>query len=195
MALSGALVIAWLCSGSCRSLDRTHPESAMLAVELSFVGDLPASSSVFSWFDRSGVPEGELYIMRVPAGQSRPIAATHSTGNLFLFSNIAPGRYRLFEMVISDSGPYVPDEFGRMRALNSTIVVWRDASAELSVTEALAGVAGYMGSYTIQVRSRNVSAVQGTRDAADEERVLREILKHWDGEWPRQVRLQMAESY
>lgn len=183
---------------ACRSLDRAHAESAFLVAQLSVRG-VPSSTSVVNRLldnpDRQPETKGKLYIMRVPEGQSRPIASTHSKGNTFLFANISPGRYRIYELVIGGPGPLIQDKFGRFRSLNSTIVTWKESVAETSVTEALSGVVGFMGEYTVEIQSRRVSEVIGAKTPAGEERALRRILNGWTGDWPQQVRLQMSGSF
>lgn len=185
-------VLAFGCSllivafSGCRTLDRSYPDSAMLVVQL----------KIQSRLVNRLLPDPVLSIRLASDGNSRPIAARHWDDGTYLFPDIAPGRYRLFDLVIpATGGGIVTDKWGRAQGERATTVELEGEAVALSETEALPGIVTFMGDYTLSVSGPRNHNITGARTPEGETRALHRILEGWSGGWPDQVRLQMQSAY
>lgn len=215
---SQRLVLLMITVAGCRSLDRAYADSSLLVAQLSIknsvknqvpLGTLSIDSSggvqspeillltvAMRVLDLNPVPDPALYIIRLPEESSRPMASSHMKDELFVFSNVSAGNYRIVDLWIPGSGGgSAAESYGRMRTGNTIVVPWENEMAELSVTEGLPGIVNFLGEYDVLIGSRELQEVKGEKNAEKEERALNRVLEKWSGQWPEQGRLQMQAAY
>ncbi len=221
-----AAILAILAT-SCATLDRSYPESSLLAVQVNIksavdsafpVTGLSVSASASGTTTASpgglivfvttlgmralGVNPGAepvLFIVRLPEEEfPQPIASTYFEEGLAIFPNLAPGRYRIVDLWFP-AGVGAP----RLARVNRTppketiVIPWTEDLAPGSESEALPGIAGFMGEYDVRIGSQTsheVVASERPKSEAEADAFQR-FEANWSGTWPQQVGLQLRGAF
>ena len=200
-------IILLLCSGlavatliGCQSLDRKYPDSALLIVKVDL--DLQKKSPVQNL--RFSTPRfAQLYLTRLPAGQSEAIRHSVQEDGYYIFKDVAAGNYSLTYgyVVLQDSmhvggkpGESMADQAARMNASArgedqlGAIAEWTDENQRIATTEALPDGVHYMGNFQVVMKFRFVTSmlpdetkISGEKTEAGERAAFDFLRAEWPG--------------